>query len=342
MGLAIFTTLRAGFHVSASTGSGILIARQQDGSWGAPSGIHVHSVGAGFSAGADIYDCVCVINTREALETFMRTRLSLGPEVSVSAGPFGAGGGADFGAPGRHKEEASGAGAGTTEDPSKLSAEKRPEHHRRRSSFSAFDPVFTYVKGRGLFAGVQVDGTVITERKEANAAFYGRHVSVEQILSGAALPAGGSPNMWPQAARGLHEALHRAEDRPSDNEVLVPPTEATPGIQGPKPGHGMGDGQGQGGDDPVPRSDAPAHGTVGGGSAHKVTDELPAYSGSEGTMRGQAVPEAGRTMPDEVPKAGQAKEGTVAGEQAHAATDELPAYPGSKAPVPDEKNPRGV
>ncbi|KAF3765737.1 hypothetical protein M406DRAFT_356035 [Cryphonectria parasitica EP155] len=46
-------------------------------------------------------------------------------------------------------------------------------------------PTYSYVKSRGFYAGVQVDGTIVTERKDANAAFYGgAAVSVQQILRG--------------------------------------------------------------------------------------------------------------------------------------------------------------
>ncbi|EGY16415.1 SH3 domain-containing protein [Verticillium dahliae VdLs.17] len=100
-GLAIFTTARVGFQFSGATGSGVLIARRADGSWSPPSGIQVHALGAGFMIGVDIYDCVCVINTQEALKAFMSTRVSLGPDVAVTAGPYGAGGVLDFEAAGQ-------------------------------------------------------------------------------------------------------------------------------------------------------------------------------------------------------------------------------------------------
>lgn len=342
LGLAIFTTARAGFQFSASTGSGILIARQPDGTWGAPSGIQVHALGAGFLAGADIYDCICVINTKEALEAFSRTRVSLGPEVALAAGPFGAGGKMQIGASASRSPESeaveSGA-VGETGDPSKLSAERPSE--KRRSSYKAFGPVFTYVKSRGLFAGVHVDGTVITERKEANAAFYGAHVSVPQILSGTGLPAREAPHLWPLAARPLHDALQRAESRPAEGEELIPPAEATPGIDGgpaPEYRYGSEDPPIQGGQDPVPRAGGERTGSVSG-AAHRTTDELPNYEGTGGTTRGQEFPAPGQEMGDILPKEGQEKKGTVSGEGAQATSDELPAYPGSKAPVEPEKKP---
>lgn len=91
-GLAIFTTMRTGLWMSGSGGSGVLIARLPDGSWSCPSGILMHTAGLGFMVGIDIYDCVVVINNEKALEAFTKVRCTLGAEISVAAGPVGAGG----------------------------------------------------------------------------------------------------------------------------------------------------------------------------------------------------------------------------------------------------------
>lgn len=45
-------------------------------------------------------------------------------------------------------------------------------------------PVWTYTKSRGIYGGLTVDGTVIKERSETNASFYGAKVTAEQILRG--------------------------------------------------------------------------------------------------------------------------------------------------------------
>ena len=57
-GLAIFTVLRTGLHWSGAGGSGIIVSRLPNGGWSPPSGILIHTLGWGLSAGADIYDCV--------------------------------------------------------------------------------------------------------------------------------------------------------------------------------------------------------------------------------------------------------------------------------------------
>ena len=150
-GLAIFTTMRTGLWISGAGGSGILVARHPEtGEWSPPSGILLHTAGLGFLVGVDIYDCVIVINTYRALEAFYKVRCTLGGEVSAVAGPVGAGGVLDS------------------------------EVHARQS------PVWTYLKSRGFYAGVQVDGTIVIERSDENEAFYGEKIPVADILAGKA------------------------------------------------------------------------------------------------------------------------------------------------------------
>jgi lipid-binding SYLF domain-containing protein len=247
-GLAIFTSVRVGFQATGSSGSGILIARQPNGSWSPPSGIHVTSIGAGFVAGLDIYDCVIVINTREALDLFTKTRLSLGSDLAVTAGPFGAGGALEWGVPPGEKKEdkkKEGLKPGAPAPPPPLSAdntkfqtkpvseedqlEEDDRPNRKPSPFreAIKKPVYSYVKSRGLFAGVQIDGTVVAEREGANARFYGQAVPVAKILKGE-VPVQGPPGMWPAAAKGLFDVLKGAEGWRG-------PGQQGPGQQGPPP-----------------------------------------------------------------------------------------------------------
>jgi lipid-binding SYLF domain-containing protein len=152
VGLAIFTTMRTGLWISGAGGSGVLIARKEDGTWSPPSGILLHTAGLGFLVGVDIYDCVLVINNRKALEAFMKLRATLGGEISAVAGPVGIGGVLEH--DGKWKQ--------------------------------ANKPVFTYLKSRGFYAGVQVDGTIVIERSDENERFYGQKIGVADILAGKA------------------------------------------------------------------------------------------------------------------------------------------------------------
>ncbi|KAF2668476.1 DUF500-domain-containing protein [Microthyrium microscopicum] len=147
-GLAVFTTMRTGLWVSGAGGSGVLVARLPDGTWSPPSGILLHTAGVGFLIGVDIYDCVVVLNTDEAVAAFSKIRCTLGGEISAVAGPVGVGGFLES------------------------------EVHKRRA------PIFTYLKSRGFYAGVQLDGSIIIERTDENERFYGRKIPVAEILAG--------------------------------------------------------------------------------------------------------------------------------------------------------------
>ncbi|KAI1499565.1 hypothetical protein F5X99DRAFT_389359 [Biscogniauxia marginata] len=217
-GLAIFTTFRMGIHISGAGGSGIVMARLPDGSWSPPSGFLVHTLGAGFMAGLDIYDCVCVLNTRSAVDAFTRPRLSLGGEVSVVAGPIGTGASVDAALATR-------CGGGSK-------AEREKGKGKGKGSI---EPIWSYMKSRGFYAGLQADGTIIMQRPDANAAFYGeRGITVERILSGQ-VPANGGHSgsystqgrkndddivMWPEGARQLIEVLKAAEGKGADANVM--------------------------------------------------------------------------------------------------------------------------
>lgn len=123
------------------------MARLPDGSWSPPSGFLVHTLSAGLMIGVDIYDCVCVMRTPEAVAAFTRPRVSLGGEIGLVAGPVGAGAAVEA------------ALAKNTK------------------------PVWSYMKSRGFYAGVQADGTIIIARPDANAAFYGQKgIKVDEIL----------------------------------------------------------------------------------------------------------------------------------------------------------------
>ena len=185
-GLAIFTTMRTGLWVSGAGGSGILVARTATGKWSPPSGIMLHTPGLGFLVGVDIYDCVVVINTEKALEAFTKIRCTLGGEVSAVAGPVGVG------------------------------AVLETEVHKRQA------PIWTYLKSRGFYAGVQVDGTVIIERSDENEKFYGERIAARDILAGKVRHA-------PYATKTLMATLSAAQGDTGVDESSLPTPEPTPG-----------------------------------------------------------------------------------------------------------------
>ncbi|TKA45291.1 hypothetical protein B0A54_04387 [Friedmanniomyces endolithicus] len=186
-GLAIFTVMRVGLHWSGAGGSGIIVAKMPDGQWSPPSGILIHTIGFGLVAGADIYDCVCVINNENGMDGFTRVRATVGGEISAAVGPLG---------------------GGSTVD---------SEVFKRQSA------VWTYTKSKGLYLGVQIDGTIIVERTSENERFYGiEKVRNKEILAGRVRPPQGGTLV------SLWETLQACEGHSYDQSKLPPP--------GPAPG----------------------------------------------------------------------------------------------------------
>ncbi len=148
-GLAIITVMKAGFIVSARGGTGVVIARTKKG-WSAPSAIGTGGAGFGFQIGAQVSEFVIVLNTYDAVRAFSRGgNVQLGADLSVAAGPVG------------------------------------------RAAEAGIMPkaaIYTYSRSQGLFAGVSLEGTVIGTRDDANADYYGRRLSPQEILSGKVKP----------------------------------------------------------------------------------------------------------------------------------------------------------
>ncbi|KAL1755236.1 hypothetical protein FB107DRAFT_249026 [Schizophyllum commune] len=154
-GFAIFSVFKAGFLFSARAGSGVVIARLDNGSWSAPSAIGTAGVGFGSQAGAEVTDFLIVLNTRSAIKSFMAAgSLTLGGNMSIALGPLGRNGEA----------------LGSLNTKGKMAA------------------MYSYSKTRGLFGGLSLEGSVIVDREDANYQAYGTAVTAKQLLSGAIEP----------------------------------------------------------------------------------------------------------------------------------------------------------
>lgn len=151
-GFAIFTVFKAGFLFSARAGTGIVIAKLDDGSWSAPSAIGSAGLGVGGQLGAEMTDFLIILNSTSAVRSFMSAgNLTLGGNMSVAVGPLGRNGEA----------------IGSVNSSGKVAA------------------MYSYSKTRGLFGGVSIEGSVIVERQDANTLAYKQDVTAKMLLSGA-------------------------------------------------------------------------------------------------------------------------------------------------------------
>lgn len=128
-----------------------MVARLADGSWSAPSAIATAGAGFGGQIGFELTDFVFILNDYSAVRSFSQAgSITLGGNVSIAAGPIG--------------RNAEAAGAASTK---------------------GVAGIFSYSKTKGLFAGVSLEGSVLVERKDANAKLYNSRISASQLLTGA-------------------------------------------------------------------------------------------------------------------------------------------------------------
>jgi len=137
--------LRAAFIVGGSGGSGVLVARdQKSGRWHGPAFHTLGGASFGFQAGADAAEVIILAMTERGVTKLLSPQVKLGADISVAAGPVGAG--------------ASAATAGLSAD------------------------LIAFSMAKGLYGGFSVDGSVVGVRTALNQAYYGKPVSPTDIL----------------------------------------------------------------------------------------------------------------------------------------------------------------
>ncbi|HEX2139215.1 MAG TPA: lipid-binding SYLF domain-containing protein [Woeseiaceae bacterium] len=136
-GIAVIpNVVKIGFGLGARRGKGVLVVRQDGGTWSNPAFVTLTGGSFGWQIGAQSTDIILVFKTRKGVDDIARGKLTLGADASIAAGPVGR-------------------AAGVATD----------------IEFQA--EVFSYSRSRGLFAGVALEGAGLQMDQAANAAFYG-------------------------------------------------------------------------------------------------------------------------------------------------------------------------
>ncbi len=84
--------VKAGFIWGGSGGNAVLLVRDQvTGEWGQPAFYSIGSVTFGLQAGAEVSEAVMMVMTTRGVDSLLRSSVKFGGDVSVAAGPVGAG-----------------------------------------------------------------------------------------------------------------------------------------------------------------------------------------------------------------------------------------------------------
>jgi SH3 domain-containing YSC84-like protein 1 len=144
------SVVKGAFVVGASYGRGAMVCRSGPdhlGPWGAPTMMALEGVSFGFQAGGQATDFVLLIMNNEGAESLLKSKVKLGGDASVAAGPVGR----------------------TTE--ADTDAFMRAE-------------ILSYSRSRGIFAGISLEGATLHPDEDANAALYGRPITAREIVEG--------------------------------------------------------------------------------------------------------------------------------------------------------------
>ena len=149
--IAVFPgVVKAAFIFGGTEGKGVISRRTAQG-WSTPAFFNLGGGSFGAQIGADKTDYVLLIMNEKGLNGLLGDKFQIGGEVGVAAGPVG-----------RTASAATDA---------QLKAE-----------------ILTYSRSKGLFAGVDLNGTAITPDNNLNEAVYG--MKAKDVLSG---PVGSIP-----------------------------------------------------------------------------------------------------------------------------------------------------
>jgi lipid-binding SYLF domain-containing protein len=142
------SVLKAAFIVGGSYGRGVMTCRggaDFKGPWGAPTMMALEGGSFGFQVGGQATDFVLLLMNQRAASSILYSKVKLGGDASISAGPVGR--------------------SATAETDATMRAE-----------------VLSYSRSRGIFAGVSLTGSTLRPDNDANRVLYDKSLDAKDIV----------------------------------------------------------------------------------------------------------------------------------------------------------------
>ena len=148
--VVIPSVVKVAVGIGGSYGRGAMVCRSGDkfnGAWGSPAMMALEGGSLGVQLGGQATDVVLLVMNDRGANAILSSKVKLGGEASVAAGPVG-----------RNAQAATDASM--------------------RAEF------LSYSRSRGLFAGVSLEGSTLRPDDEANEKVYGRKLTSREIVMG--------------------------------------------------------------------------------------------------------------------------------------------------------------
>ncbi len=138
--------MKVGFIFGGRFGQGVLTVKLKDDKWSYPVFIRLSGGSIGYQIGAQTSDIILVFKHKKSVDGIVNSKLTLGANVNVVAGPIGGGRG-------------------------------------KSTDIMQKADILTYTRSRGFFAGVTLEGAVLEVDLKLNAKYYKRDLPVKIILT---------------------------------------------------------------------------------------------------------------------------------------------------------------
>ena len=138
--------VKGAFLVGAQYGQGVVTCRTGHG-WSAPVFIRMAGGSFGFQIGGQSTDLILVAVNDRGFQDLLKNKFKIGGDASAAAGPVGR--------------------SGQASTDWKMNAE-----------------LLSYSRNKGIFAGISLDGTSVSQNSEDTELYYGRPEKFETILKG--------------------------------------------------------------------------------------------------------------------------------------------------------------
>jgi lipid-binding SYLF domain-containing protein len=138
---------KAAFIVGGSYGQGVVTCKTTSGRWSAPAFIQMAGGSWGLQIGGQSTDLILIAVNQRGMQDLLKSKFKIGGDAAASAGPVGRNAAAD-------------------------------------TSLTMKSELLTYSRSQGLFAGIDLTGTVVNQNTDDTRSFYGRDVSFDTILNG--------------------------------------------------------------------------------------------------------------------------------------------------------------
>ena len=146
--VVIPSVLKAAFIVGGSYGRGTMVCRSGKdfhGPWGAPAMYALEGGSIGLQIGGEATDFVILVMNDRGMDSLLHSKVRLGADATIAAGPKGRTASAD------------------------TDAYMRAE-------------MLSYSRARGVFAGISLEGSTLRPDEEANRHLYGKDASAAKII----------------------------------------------------------------------------------------------------------------------------------------------------------------